>query len=103
MRVLIIAHLRESTAQARDTHEATVRIEDDAYIGPGVIILQNVTVGRGAVVSAGSVVSRSIPPHTLVRGNPARPVAHCGVSLGGGVSYEEFLRRLTPIDDAPLS
>ena len=102
MRVLIIAHLRDSTTQARDNHEVTVRIEDDAYIGPGVIILQNVTIGRGAVVSAGSVVSGSIPPHTLVRGNPAKPVAHCGVSLGGGVSYEEFLRHLTPIDDSPL-
>jgi acyl-CoA synthetase (AMP-forming)/AMP-acid ligase II/acetyltransferase-like isoleucine patch superfamily enzyme/acyl carrier protein len=102
MRVLVIAHMRDSTAQARDNQQVTVRIEDDAYIGPGVIILPNVTIGKGAVVSAGSVVSRSIPPHTLVRGNPAKPVAHCAVSLGGGVSYEEFLRHLTPIDDAPL-
>jgi acyl-CoA synthetase (AMP-forming)/AMP-acid ligase II/acetyltransferase-like isoleucine patch superfamily enzyme/acyl carrier protein len=103
MRVLIIAHMRDSTAEARENRQVTVRIEDDAYIGPGVIILPNVTIGQGAVVSAGSVVSRSIPPHTLVRGNPAKPVAYCGVSLGGGVSYEEFLRHLTPIDDAPLS
>jgi len=58
-----------------------------------------VTIGQGAVVSAGSVVSRTIRPRTLVRGNPARPVARCGVSLGGGVSYEEFLRHLTPIGD----
>jgi acetyltransferase-like isoleucine patch superfamily enzyme len=102
MRVLIIAHLRDSTSQARDSHQVTVRIEDDAYIGPGVIILPNVTIGRGAVVSAGSVISRSVPPHTLVRGNPAKAIAHCGVSLGGGVSYEQFVRHLTPIDDAPL-
>jgi acetyltransferase-like isoleucine patch superfamily enzyme/acyl carrier protein len=98
MRALVIGHLRESTVEARALHRHTVRIEDDAYIGPGVIILPNVTVGRGAVVSAGSVVSRSIPPHTLNQGNPARPIARCGVSLGGGVSYEEFLRHLRPLD-----
>jgi acetyltransferase-like isoleucine patch superfamily enzyme/acyl carrier protein len=99
MRTIIIGHLRDSTVEARARHRHTVRIEDDVYIGPGVIILPNVTIGRGAVVTAGSVVSRSIPPHTLAQGNPAKPVAHCGVSLGGGVSYEEFLRHLTPLED----
>jgi oxalate---CoA ligase len=102
MRTLIIAHLRDSTTEARASKRATVRIEDDAYIGPGVIILPNVTIGQGAVVSAGSVVSRSIPPRTLARGNPAEPIARCGKSLGGGVSYEEFIRNLEPIDDAKL-
>ena len=97
IRSTIIGHLRDSTVQARDNHQPTVRIEDNVYIGPGVLILPNVTIGHGAVVSAGSVVSRSVPPQTLVRGNPAEPLAHCGVSLGGGVSYEEFIRHLTPI------
>jgi oxalate---CoA ligase len=96
MRALIIAHLRDLTTQARVNHQPTVRIEDNVYIGPGAIILPNVTIGRGAVVSAGSVVSSSIPPQTLVRGNPAQAIAHCGVSLGGGVPYEEFVRHLTP-------
>jgi acetyltransferase-like isoleucine patch superfamily enzyme len=99
MRVMIIAHLRDATAEARASHRHTVQIEQDAYIGPGVIILPNVNIGQGAVVSAGSVVSRSVPAHTLVRGNPAVPIAHCGISLGGGVPYEEFLRSLTPIKD----
>jgi acetyltransferase-like isoleucine patch superfamily enzyme len=58
--------------------------------------LPNVTIGIGAVVSAGSVVSRSVPPHTFVRGNPAVPIAHCGVSLAGGTPYEEFVRNLKP-------
>jgi acyl-CoA synthetase (AMP-forming)/AMP-acid ligase II/acetyltransferase-like isoleucine patch superfamily enzyme len=101
MRVVIIAHLRDSTAAARTTGEPTIRIEDGAYIGPGVIILPHVTIGAGAVVSAGSVVSRSIPAHTLARGNPAQPIARCGVSLGGGVAYEEFLRHLTPVAGEP--
>jgi acyl-CoA synthetase (AMP-forming)/AMP-acid ligase II/acetyltransferase-like isoleucine patch superfamily enzyme/acyl carrier protein len=99
MRAIIIAHLRDLTTQARVSNQPTVRIEDNVYIGPGVIVLPNVTIGHGAVVSAGSVVSRSIPPQTLVQGNPAKPIARCGVSLGGGVSYEQFLRHLTPIND----
>jgi acetyltransferase-like isoleucine patch superfamily enzyme len=97
MRTLIIAHLRDSTVQSRVLDRPTVRIEDNVYIGPGAIILPNVTIGDGAVVTAGSVVNRSVPPRTLVQGNPAKPVAHCGVSLGGGVSYEQFLRELRPI------
>ena len=71
MRVIIIGHLRDSTSRRGRPDRHTVRIEDNAYIGPGVIILPNVTIGQGAVVSAGSVVSRSVPPRTLVRGNPA--------------------------------
>ena len=98
-RTLIIAHLRDSTVSARANNKHTVRIEDDVYIGPGVTILPNVTIGRGAVVSAGSVVSRSVPSQTLVRGNPAEPIARCGKSLAGGVSYEEFIRHLRPIAD----
>jgi acetyltransferase-like isoleucine patch superfamily enzyme/acyl carrier protein len=99
MRAIIIGHLRDLTTQARANHQPTVRIEDNVYIGPGVIVLPHVTIGHGAVVSAGSVVSSSIPPQTLVQGNPAKPIAHCGVSLGGGVSYEQFLRHLTPIKE----
>ncbi len=97
MRVIIIGHLRDSTSQARMSNQQTVRIEDNAYIGPGVIILPNVTIGEGAVVSAGSVVSHSIPPRKLARGNPAVPIANCSVSLGGGVSYEEFVKGLTKL------
>ena len=99
MRAVIIGHLRESTLEARMLDRPTVRLEDDVYLGPGVIVLPNVTIGHGAVVSAGSVVTHSVPPKTLVQGNPAKPVAYCGVSLGGGVPYEQFLRQLKPIED----
>jgi acetyltransferase-like isoleucine patch superfamily enzyme len=99
---VLIGHLRDSTAQARVLDRHTVRLEDNVYLGPGVIVLPNVTIGHGAVVSAGSVVTRSVPPHTLVQGNPAKPVARCGVSLGGGVPYEHFLRQLTPLKDTQL-
>jgi len=51
---------------------APVIIEDDVWIGTSSIILKGVTVGEGAVVAAGSVVTKSVPPFTLVGGNPAQ-------------------------------
>ena len=49
-----------------------VRIDDWAYIGAHSLIMPGVTVGEGALVAAGSVVTRSVAPHTVVGGNPAR-------------------------------
>lgn len=43
-------------------------IKDRAWIGPGAIILHNVTIGEGAVVAAGAVVTKDVPPFTLVGG-----------------------------------
>lgn len=51
-----------------------IRICDDAWIGMNVIILKGVTVGEGAVVGAGSVVTKDVPPWTVVAGNPAKVV-----------------------------
>jgi len=49
-----------------------VAIEDDVWIGAHSIILKGVRIGRGAVIGAGSVVTKDIPPFTLWAGNPAR-------------------------------
>lgn len=48
------------------------RIEDGASLGAGAVILPGITIGRGAMVGAGSVVTKSIPPHSIVFGSPAR-------------------------------
>lgn len=49
-----------------------VVVEDWAYIGAYSQILPGVTIGEGALVAAGSVVTKSVAPHTVVGGNPAR-------------------------------
>lgn len=49
-----------------------VVIEDDVWIGAGAIVLDGVQVGEGAVISAGAVVTKDVPPHTVVGGIPAR-------------------------------
>lgn len=51
-----------------------ITVEDEVWIGAGVIILSGVTVGRGAVVAAGSVVSKDVSPMTLVGGIPAKVI-----------------------------
>ena len=88
MRATIIGHFRETTG---------VKLERDAFIGPGVVILPNVVVGHGAVVTAGSVVTKSIPPMTVAQGNPAVPIAQCGVALKRDVTLKEFSRKLKRI------
>jgi acetyltransferase-like isoleucine patch superfamily enzyme len=88
IRVTVIAHMRELQG---------VKIERDAFIGPGVIVLPNVTIGYGAVVTAGSVVTRSVPPLTVVQGNPAVPVATCKAPLAADLTVKEFSRKLQPI------
>jgi acetyltransferase-like isoleucine patch superfamily enzyme len=51
---------------------APIVIEDDVWIGAKSTILKGVTIGAGAVVAAGSIVTKDVPPFTLVAGNPAR-------------------------------
>lgn len=51
---------------------APVSVDDDADLGVGAIVLPGVTIGRGAQVGAGAVVTRDVPPYAVVAGNPAR-------------------------------
>lgn len=51
-----------------------ITIEDDVWLGAGVIITDGVHVGKGSVVAAGAVVTQDVPPHTLVGGVPARMI-----------------------------
>jgi len=53
---------------------APVTIEERAWIRVGALILPGVTIGRGAIVAAGAVVLKDVPPNTYVEGNPAAVV-----------------------------
>ena len=68
-----------------------VVIGDRAWIGYRAIILPGVTIGEGAVVAAGAVVSRDVPDYTIVAGVPARPVGERSRDLSYELSYRPWL------------
>ncbi len=49
-------------------------IEDDCFIGYQSIILMGVTIGKGSIVGAGAVVTKDVPPNSVVSGNPAKVI-----------------------------
>jgi maltose O-acetyltransferase len=51
-----------------------ITIEDDVWLGGGVIVLPGLTVGTGSIVGAGSVVTTDVPPDVVAAGNPCRVI-----------------------------
>jgi len=52
----------------------SVTIEDDVWVGANAVILPGVTIGNHCVVAAGAVVTKDVPPHSLVAGVPAKVI-----------------------------
>lgn len=61
-------------ADKRPTDDQGVIIEDDVWVGTRAIILHNVRIGRGAIVAAGAVVTKDVPPYGIAGGVPARVI-----------------------------
>jgi chloramphenicol O-acetyltransferase type B len=66
--------------QIRDSHynwlgkDLITRIGDDVWIGYGVIIMQGVEISNGAIIAAGSVVTKNVEPYSIYAGNPAKKI-----------------------------
>ncbi len=58
----------------RPEDDQPVVIEDDVWVGCNTTILKGVTIGRGAVIAAGAVVTRSVPPYAIAGGMPAKVI-----------------------------
>ena len=65
---------RDPYFRCNEGHFGPVTIENRAWIGPNTIILHDVVIGEGAVVAAGSVVTKNVPPFSLVAGIPAKVI-----------------------------
>jgi acetyltransferase-like isoleucine patch superfamily enzyme len=83
--VMILAGSHDVHAPRFNDIAGFVTIEDYVWIGARAIVLPGVTLGRGAVVAAGSVVTKNVAPMTIVAGVPAKPV---GVRDPAGTAYE---------------
>ena len=64
------------TRQYEAVSKGSIRIDDDVWIGYGALILSGVHIGQGAVIAAGSIVTRDIPPYAVAGGNPARVIRY---------------------------
>jgi acetyltransferase-like isoleucine patch superfamily enzyme len=64
----------ELTIKEQGVKREFVKIEDDCWIAANTIILAGVTIGRGSVIAAGSVVTKDVPPYSIVAGVPAKVI-----------------------------
>ena len=76
---------------------APIQIEDEVWIGANAVITAGVTVGKHSVVAAGSVVTKDVPPYTIVGGNPARLIKQ--YNEGNGTWERVGKPKLKNLDD----
>jgi len=94
LRTSIFTHFYWGPRRAKGNGK--VVIEKDVFIGPHCIILPNVRIGEGAVIRAGSVVTRNVPAHAFWGIPAADFLGTATVPLTSDHTYEEFIRGLTP-------
>jgi acetyltransferase-like isoleucine patch superfamily enzyme len=96
LRTSIISHFYWGSR--RSESKGKVFIGQDVFVGPHCVILPNVRIGDGAVIKAGTVVSRNVPPHTFWGSPSAEALGTATVPLTPAHDYDEFTRglKLTP-------
>jgi maltose O-acetyltransferase len=85
-RVMILTHTDAGASPLADKYipasQSPVTIRRGAYIGANVTILEGIEIGESSIVGAGAVVTRSVPPGTVVGGVPARFIKNLGSATG---------------------
>ena len=101
LRTSIFTHLYWGPRQP--SAAGPVVIERDVFIGPHCVVLPNVHIGEGAVIRAGTVVSRNVPPHTFWGAPVGEALGVATVPLTNHYSYKEFARglKLRPRNGTP--
>lgn len=69
-------HVRLGLVRYEATSKGNIIVGSDVWIGTKAIILSGVKIGQGAIVSAGAVVTKDVPPYAIVGGNPARVIKY---------------------------
>ena len=78
--------------EGRRGTDTPTEIGSDVWIGYGAIIMGGISIGDGAIVAAGSVVTKDVPPRTLVGGNPASIIRQRFKSEADTIAHEKFLQ-----------
>ena len=94
IRTTVITHFYWGPRQS--ISNGTVVVEDNVFIGPHCVILPNVRIGEGAVIQAGTIVSRSVPPRTLWGPPAAESLGDVTIPLTRRSGYATFVRGLRP-------
>jgi acetyltransferase-like isoleucine patch superfamily enzyme len=93
LRTSIFTHFYWGNRQA-NYNNGKVVIEKDVFIGPHCVILPNVRIGQGAVIKAGSVITKGVPPYTFCGTPPIEILGRVTVPLTKEHSYEAFVAGL---------
>lgn len=83
-----------------------ITVRYGASVGAGAVVLPGIEIGRFALIGAGSVVTRSVPDHVIVVGNPARAIGHacaCGERLGDDLACVACGATWQPAPDGGLA
>jgi maltose O-acetyltransferase len=72
--VRLIAHDASTKKHLGYTKFGKIDIRENCFIGDSTIVLPNITIGSNSIIGSGSVVTKDIPPNTVVAGNPAKPI-----------------------------
>jgi acetyltransferase-like isoleucine patch superfamily enzyme len=72
---------------------ADIIIEDNVWVGCNSVILHGVRIGTGSIVSAGSIVTKNIPPYSIVAGVPAKIIKRYSFKSKKWIKYNNFMNR----------
>jgi tetrahydrodipicolinate N-succinyltransferase len=75
-----------------------VVIENNVFVGPHCVILPGVRIGEGAVIKAGSVLTKNVPSHVFWGEPGGRPLADVNVPLTPDNDFNEFVKGLRPLN-----
>lgn len=76
-RITLVVSASPNNSKLREIYPrkfGKITIGDDAWIGTGVIILPGITVGKMSIIATGAVVTKDVPPYTIVAGVPAKQI-----------------------------